>query len=222
MNISKYFQPGYRFLRRCASGECLGTAVLIHGWGMRGVSMGRLAEFLANAGYDVLNYDYPSSEKNIAGHAGKILELFRREKPEGRLFFVTHSMGGLILRRALAAMSEAECRRISGIVMLGPPNGGSPLAWIGRNPLVRAVNAPLGDMVPGCRELKIPAPAYLPPVAVIAGKYDEKVPFKSTGLPDGLPFVRTTVKSTHPGLRRPEHTGKEILDYFKEFTANDN
>ena len=211
-----YFADGYAFSKYGGSGEK--TAVLIHGWGVRASSMAALAEMLHRAGYSVLNYDYPSSKKSIRQHAEMFLSRYRREHLRGKICFLTHSMGGLILRCALAEMSESECRAIDAIVMLGPPNQGSLLALIGKAEPVRSLNVSLGDMVPGSDALRIPAPRYLPPVGIIAGTLDGKVPFERTALPDGLPFQRTAVRCTHPGLRNPHNTGILIQYFFQHKT----
>ena len=185
---------------------------------LRANSMAEQAEMLNHRGWTVLNYDYPSSEKHIEQHAEIFLSLLRKERLQGKLHFLTHSMGGLILRYALAKMNEAECRMIDSIVMLGPPNRGSLLALIGEVDLVKLFNASLGDMVPGARTLHIPKPIYLPPVGIIAGTLDGKVALENTGLPDGLPFQRITVNCTHPGLRDPGNTGKAIIHFMKHKT----
>jgi len=211
--VANYRDAGYGFSRY--PGEGGATAVLIHGWGVRAHSMGNLAKMLQRAGYSVLNYDYPSSERGIEAHAERFLACYRREAPAGKIYFLTHSMGGLILRHAMAKMSEAECRAIDAIVLLGPPNGGSWLAIFGKSPMVKFFNASLGDMAPGAGALDIPAPAWLPPVGIIAGKMDGKVPFASTALPAGMPFRRERVAATHPGLRRPSRTGELILQFFR-------
>ena len=215
--MANYLDNGYSFSRY--AGNDFETVILLHGWGVRSSSMADLAKMLhREGGYTVLNYDYPSSEKHIEQHAEIFLDLVRKERLQGKLHFLTHSMGGLILRYALSKMSEAECRMIDSIVMLGPPNKGSLLALIGEVDLVKLLNASLGDMVPGTRTLQIPKPIYLPPVGIIAGTLDGKVALENTGLPDGLPFQRITVHCTHPGLRDPGNTGKAIIHFMKHKT----
>ncbi len=214
--IANYLDAGYSFSRH--EGNNSETVILIHGWGVRSNSMANLAEMLHHCGYTVLNYDYPSSEKHIERHAEVFLSLLRKEQLTGKIHFLTHSMGGLILRYALAKMTEDECRVIDSIVMLGPPNKGSLLALVGK--LVKDINASLGDMVPGSDTLRIPAPAYLPPVGIIAGALDGKVPLANTSLPDGQTFQRIIVNCTHPGLRDPENTGKDILNFIQHKNFN--
>lgn len=216
--LANYCEDGYSFADYPAAGKSAGTVVLLHGWGVRGHSMDKLAKMLSSEGFDVLSYDYPTSAHSIKEHARIFLKLFRKKAVQGKLFVLTHSMGGLILRMAMSEMTETECRQISAIVMLGPPNCGSLLALIGKNELIRTFNASLGDMAPNAESLNIRAPRYLPPTGIIAGAFDGKVAFADTALPDGIPCQRITVDCTHPGLRNPLHTGSAILNFFHRKT----
>ena len=214
--LSNYLDEGYAFSRYPGNrGE---TAILIHGWGVRAHSMSQLAKMLHREGYTVLNYDYPSSKKRIGQHAEMFLELYRGEHLQGKIHFLTHSMGGLLLRCALAEMTEAECRAIDSVVMLGPPNRGSLLALFGELDFVKEFNVSLADMVPGSDSLQIPKPLFMPPVGIIAGSRDGKVPLESTALPDGLPFRQVTIDCNHPELRDPRRTGTLILHFFQHKT----
>lgn len=211
--LAGYLDPGYSFSR--CQGTRQETVILIHGWGVRAGSMEKLAAMLRQAGYSVLNYDYPSSKKDIVRHSEAFLACFRKEHLQGKILFLTHSMGGLILRHALSRMTEAECRAIDSIILLGPPNHGSALARFGFLVPIRGFNDTLRDMIPGSDTLRIPPPKRLPPIGIIAGKYDLKVSGKSTWLPDGLPCLHATVLCNHPGLRNPRHTGQLILHFFQ-------
>ena len=214
-----YFSSGECFYRYLAGDGNKGTVVLLHGWGVRAFAMTELAVFLQRQGYHVLNYDYPTSKRTIRDHAAIFLRQYRKEKLNGKLYFVTHSMGALVLRRALASMTADERKRIDSIVMLGPPNRGSKLAFFSKIPLFGFFNKSLGDMIPGSRELAIPVPeGGLPPIGIIAGTHDGKVSFASTALPNRLAFDRMTVNSSHPGLRDPLKTGRFILRYLRNAT----
>ena len=221
--LTNYFERGYRFHKlESVPTSCkqeTKAVFLIHGWGVRAVAMARLASALADDGFTVYNYDYPTSKRNIVEHSGIFLSLYRcilnEEKPSD-VFFVTHSMGGILLRAALAQMDESECRRIDAIVMLAPPNRGSVLAYLGKSKVARGINASLADMTPteDSYVRNIPPPPFLPPVGIIAGKYDGKVALDSTLLPDGQPCQRTIVPCTHPGLRNPKYTFVPIMNFF--------
>ena len=196
--------------------------VLIHGWGVRSSSMQKLADALSQEGFDAYNYDYPSAETSIAGHVDHFLkdyhELLAKLPENENIYFLTHSMGGLILRGALAQMTVAEAQRIQAIVMLGPPNQGSVLAYLGKIPSVNKINASLEDMTPEANSyvMNIPAPAWLPPVGIIAGSMDKKVSVESTHLPEPQPHKHIIVKSTHPGLRNPAKVLPSVLKFFRE------
>lgn len=213
-----YTRKGYSFHRLAPEiDRFTGTAVLIHGWGVRSSAMTAMGYFLCRRGYEVFLYDYPTSALHIPDHGKRFLEVLRSEADlQGKkCHFLTHSMGGLVLRYALGSMTEAELFSIESIVMLGPPNRGSFLACAGKIPLLGTWNRSLGDMVPRSRTLQIPGPVFLPPVGIIAGRFDEKVSLASTALPDGMDFERIVVKSTHPALRNPACSGKDVVRFFR-------
>ncbi len=218
--FSNYFDQGYRFSRTPAAGAAGKTVILIHGWGVRARSMQELADGLAKEGFDARNYDYPSSELPLASHVDIFIkryrELVKQLPEEEKIHILTHSMGGLILRGALARMTSDECRRISSIVMLGPPNKGSLLAYFGEIPIVREWNASLGDMTPEATSytMTIPDPAWLPPTGIIAGKSDGKVAVEDTHLPAPLPHKHIMINCSHPGLRDPSNVLGYTLKFF--------
>ena len=225
--LTNYFERGYRFhkLEPAADARDRETQAvfLVHGWGVRAVSMARLGAALAGEGYAVYNYDYPTSKRNIREHSEIFLALYRdvlSEEEPANVFFVTHSMGGILLRAALARMNEAECRRIDAVVMLGPPNRGSVLAYFGDSRAGRGLNASLADMTPSPDSYvrNIPPPPFPPPVGIVAGKYDGKVTPANTLLPDGQACERIVVPCTHPGLRNPKYTLGPILAFFRAKT----
>ena len=120
------------------------AVVVLHGVGINARLTARLAKFIAAAGYEVHNLDYPSKTVPLAELgprwlAAKLAALGLERAP--RLHFVTHSMGGLIVRGYLAAHRPANLGRVVTIV---PPHHGSvvsdklrrlPIIWqiIGRN-----------------------------------------------------------------------------------------
>ncbi|MBQ9789368.1 MAG: alpha/beta hydrolase [Lentisphaeria bacterium] len=207
MKLSSYFQSGYNFqcFKPKTTTDVKKLVILIHGWGVRGDSMRKFAEFLTAQNFTVYNYDYPSSQNNIAEHAKIFLEQFRKLNIESdtRIHFATHSMGGLILRSAMLQMSESECKQIQNIVMLGPPNKGSFWGRFGDNKIVRKFNRSLGDMsdLPHSFVNQLPMPEYFPPTLIIGGTRDGKVAKKNLPLPNEVNHRIIMVKSSHPGLR---------------------
>jgi triacylglycerol lipase len=123
-------------------GECV---VLLHGLGRTHRSMDRIESALRGAGFTTANINYPSQSHPIEILAvTAIPEGLRRCRGNGArtIHFVTHSMGGLVLRYYLSSRTVEELGRV---VMLSPPNQGSEIAdaMVG-NALYDRVNGPAG------------------------------------------------------------------------------
>lgn len=96
--------------------------ILLHGLGRSLYSMQALSNALVAADFDPYNIDYPSRKMTIREAAAHIERLIARDLDGERLFAVTHSLGGIILRHI---GKRFDWRRI---VMLAPPNNGSAAA----------------------------------------------------------------------------------------------
>ncbi|MBV8516228.1 MAG: alpha/beta fold hydrolase [Acidobacteria bacterium] len=80
------------------------TLVLIHALGRTHRSMWPLAAAARRRGYRVINWNYRSRSASIAEHADAFArEVAPRLADATRVDVVTHSLGGIVLRRFLSA-----------------------------------------------------------------------------------------------------------------------
>ncbi|MCG2634915.1 MAG: alpha/beta fold hydrolase [Gammaproteobacteria bacterium] len=204
--------------------------VLLHGLARTSASMARAAEFFAAEDYTVANIGYPSRHHSVEQLAEMAVPAGLAEcqaRSATPVNFVTHSMGGILLRQYL---QRHELPQLGRVVMLAPPNQGSEVVdRLGSYYLFQLLNGPAGSQLgTGAEDV----PARLGPVdfelGVIAGTRSIN-PILSTFLPnpdDGkVSLARTRVagmrdflalKTTHPLMMR----NSEVLEQSLYFIEN--
>jgi len=120
------------------------TVVLVHGLGRTPASMAILQARLAGAGYRIVNFGYPSRSESIEALTDSLGQAVRDCCPASAstVHFVTHSMGGVLVRSYLAERKEPFEGRV---VMLSPPSQGSEIVdAYADSPFLRSLLGPSG------------------------------------------------------------------------------
>lgn len=124
--------PTVRFQRRQ-------VVVTAHGWMAGRRSMRRLNRAFGDAGFETINWGYPSLRGSIVQHGNRLGELLTRlteSHDVERVHLVTHSMGGIVARVAIqvSGIESFAARKCGRLVMMAPPNAGSRLTRLPLGP----------------------------------------------------------------------------------------
>lgn len=207
------------------SQECV---VLLHGLAKSKHSMTKLESSLGNDGYATVNYDYPSRSASIKALARTHVKNAIDRCPSSQtIHFVTHSMGGLLVRQYL---QEHTLTTLGRVVMLGPPNRGSEIVdQFGHWPGFARIGGPaalelgtdftqpplaLGDVhfevgiIAGSRSVNLFLSTLLP------GQNDGKVTVNNTKLSGMTDHI--TLPVTHPFMMR----NRSVINQVKQFLSN--
>lgn len=122
--------------------------ILLHGLGRTATSMKRVESRLTDGGYRVINISYPSTGQSIDQLATNFLpHLIQTHvtNAPARVHFVTHSLGGILVRYYLR---EHTLTNLGRVVMLCPPNQGSEVAdQLKSNVLFQTALGPAGQVL---------------------------------------------------------------------------
>ena len=211
-----------------ALGQCV---VLLHGLGRTYHSMDKMQTALTRAGYHTINLDYPSRKKKIEYLAAQYIPLALRQCRQfnpSAVHFVTHSLGGIVVRMAVA---QNRPKKLGRVVMLSPPNRGSVVVdhlksrwyyvWL---------NGPAGRQLSTAKD-SIPnqlGPVDYPTgiitgdrhaffdqwlVPYFKGPHDGKVSVERAKVDGMADFL--VVHATHPFIMNSEYTQFETIQFLK-------
>ncbi len=159
------------------------AVLLVHGHGAHPVLLEPLRRALERQGFRAVNWRYRSLRGSIEEHAAhlaaKAKELDNDNGVE-RLHFVGHSMGAIVVRRALAM---ARPYKLGRVVLLAPPNRGARLADLALRLFGRRIVAATELSSHPDSYVNRLAPAADIDCGIIAASWDHAVSLASTHLP---------------------------------------
>ncbi|MFH0944305.1 MAG: alpha/beta fold hydrolase [Planctomycetota bacterium] len=189
------------------------TVLLLHGLGRTRFSMRPLERALQRGGFDAREWPYNSLSDSFASHADRLkAELLRLDQDPAvsRIHLVGHSLGGIVARAALRDGLPAKFGRL---VLLAPPNQGSPLAST-LAPLLGGLIEPLRELsdAPGSAVLQLRGPEGVE-IGIIAASADGKVPVASTHLDGETDHL--VVAGFHTFLMNQEEVQMQVLHFLR-------
>jgi hypothetical protein len=191
--------------------------------------MDRLAAALAEGGYHVVNQSYPSRTRPVAELVQVVDDgvVQCRQQSATTIHFVTHSLGGILVRAYFQDRVLPEAGRV---VMLAPPNHGSEIAdayagkWWYRlftGPAGQELGTGPGGVARGLDEIPleigiIAGTRSIDPwfARVLPGPDDGKVSVASTRLAEMRDFM--TVPYSHTFIARRAAVARQVLAFLAD------
>ncbi len=189
--------------------------------------MKKLEGALVQENFSTVNVPYPSREATIDVLAEETITAALDQCPaEEKVSFVTHSLGGILVRQYLA---KHQISRLHRVVMLGPPNKGSEVVdKLGDFPGFHFINGDAGMQL-GTGALSVPNTLGRAnfDVGIVAGTRsinwilsllipntdDGKVSIERTKLEGMHDHIEMAV--SHPFLMKNDEVIAQVIHYLK-------
>lgn len=160
------------------------VVIALHGLMRSSDSMAGLGKSIEDSGYGTaVTIDYASTQASIADHAKALRDVVEALPGQPKIDFVAHSMGNIVIRRAIADWIKPDgdpahvLPRLGKFVMLGPPNHGASIAKnLAKTGLFALVTGKGGmELGPSWEEFEKTLCTPPIPFGIVAGKLEKPV-----------------------------------------------
>jgi hypothetical protein len=205
------------------------NVILLHGLCRSSSSMIFMERALSEAGYKILNVNYPSRSASVSKLGEDVVGTAVADCQRAgatAIHIVTHSLGRILVRSYLSQNPVSNLRRV---VMLGPPNQGSEVVdTLGSLRMFRLINGPAGSELgteTNSTPIRLGAANFC--VGIIAG--DRSINWINSrmipGSGDGKVSVERTklegmtdhvaIHATHPFLMRNKTSIRQTIHFLR-------
>ena len=206
--------------------------LLVHGIARSTGTFSVMQQALFEVGYDAVAISYPSTRATIEAHAEVLERILNNLEETTTVSFVTHSMGGLVVRQLLSTQSAWQERiKVNRVVQIAPPNQGSAVArWLEDIHLYKLLYGEAGLQLTPNGVSRLPtfqhpfgiiaggkgnADGYNP---LLAGDDDGTVRVQETVLDGATDFI--TVPEIHALISNSPLTIKSTISFLKKGCFN--
>lgn len=197
--------PWDRARVRAGEGE---RVILLHGLWRSVTAMEPMARFLSARGYETVVLPYPSFRQGLPAIVESLnTQLEELALPDKKTHFVTHSLGGIVLRNWFAGTEKPN--NSGRAVMLAPPSQGSEIIdWLEGGLLGRIFLGPAG-MALSTSQLaaEFTALAELE-IGILMGSFPS------------IPFFRTMLEAENDGIVSVSRGRMEEMKDFRVLPAD--
>lgn len=202
---------------------------LLHGFGGTRLQLEKINKALIKNGFTTEIYSYPSLIEDVDTVGQLLFEKIQSEQPD-TVSFVTHSMGGLVVRAMYEHIDTARVFPfVDRVVMIAPPNNGSPVAdYLAQYEFFRFVLGPnINNLTTNSKTGAARYPFPSCEVGLIAGKhgddagYNSLIPHDNDGVLDpettkmGIEKDVIFVNAWHNGLLSNKKVIKATILFLK-------
>lgn len=199
--------------------------MLLHGLGRTRWSLTGLADELEMSGMATACLSYPSMRGSIEEHADDLERLLLGLRGVRRVSFVTHSLGGIVVRELLDREQLWADLELQRVVMIAPPNQGAQLSSrLQGNLLFDWIGGPAGGQIGTGQPSERAIPMV--PTLVVAGTGPGASGYNPLidGDDDGIVGVHETalagaerllVRGLHTNLMNQQAVRAGVLEFLK-------